>query len=446
MRPVVLIVHSEAGFRRQLVRALAVRDGDAPSAHLEVKTCEGADSALSVLRSTAVAVAVVAGELLVEKSALVRALSDVEVIVTLGAEPAEALPRFVVAVIDEGSSPDRASFAVARALDLHALRHAATRRAATSTDHEEDPVVATKAMRSLVAKVRALAASSVPVAFLGEAGTGRELLARFLHRQSGRGELVVVSASNDGDVSRAVAKAAPARSPTTLLVLDAEKLGPAQGEALLTLVAPPHRHVRVVVTASPSIREAVRAGGYSRELFLRLGEGLVELPALRARRDDIPVLASHFLRKKTSDDDARFVRIGVEAMRALRRAPWPGNIDELEAAIEHAKLVAKNATIVPGDLPDLEPSLRPIRLGLSDEPYAEARKGALLQFERAYVTELLERTAGNLAQAAKAAGMDRANFRRLARRGEKKPGASAKARGKPERAAIRPVERDPDES
>jgi DNA-binding NtrC family response regulator len=138
-------------------------------------------------------------------------------------------------------------------------------------------------------------------------------------------------------------------------------------------------------------------------------------------------------------------RIGVEAMRMLREQKWPGNVRELEHAIEHAVVMAKGDTIVPGDLPSYREhpasvfpedpaAVQPPQSGetifgglgpLTDLPYSHAKKQALEMFEQAYLEAVLKRTGGNVSEAARQAGLDRSNFRRVLKKAEqrKKPAA-----------------------
>src|SRR5262249_6991088 len=145
----------------------------------------------------------------------------------------------------------------------------------------------------------------------------------------------------------------------------------------------------------------------------------IRVPPLRKRRDDIPLLAYHFLRKYARRMNREVGRIGVEAMRLLREQKWPGNVRELEHAIEHAGVMAKGDTIVPGDLPSYKeiavalaeedevtpaPDSETVVTGLgrlTDLPYSSAKKQALEMFERAYLEAVLRRTGGNVSEAAR---------------------------------------------
>jgi DNA-binding NtrC family response regulator len=158
---------------------------------------------------------------------------------------------------------------------------------------------------------------------------------------------------------------------------------------------------------------------------------LLEIPPLRRRRDDIPLLAYHFLRRHAARAGRPIARIGAEAMKKLRAHPWPGNVRELEAVIEHAVVMARADVIVPADLP-LGPPGGEVAEGpraavtiagadALERPYAEAKDRATSAFDRAYVERMLARTSGNVSEAARLAGMDRSNFRRLMKKVQRGP-------------------------
>jgi DNA-binding NtrC family response regulator len=191
------------------------------------------------------------------------------------------------------------------------------------------------------------------------------------------------------------------------------------------------------------LKTKIAEGKFREDLYYRLRVIVIRVPPLRRRRDDIPLLAYHFLRKYTRRMNRDVSRIGVEAMRLLREQKWPGNVRELEHAIEHAVVMAKGDTIVPGDLPstrDQAASMYPEDLAatppppdsdvtfaglgrLTDLPYSHAKKQALEMFEQAYLEAVLRRTGGNVSEAARQAGLDRSNFRRVLKKAElrKKP-------------------------
>jgi DNA-binding NtrC family response regulator len=124
-------------------------------------------------------------------------------------------------------------------------------------------------------------------------------------------------------------------------------------------------------------------------------------------------------------------RLGADAAQALTEYPWPGNVRELEHAIERAVVLSQASTIAARDLPaethregavssvprvPSTPSPLAISALLADLPFAEAKRAAMTQFEEAYVTEVMRRADGNLSEAARQAGVDRSNFKRILRK------------------------------
>jgi two-component system response regulator HydG len=169
--------------------------------------------------------------------------------------------------------------------------------------------------------------------------------------------------------------------------------------------------VRVIAATNRDLEDEVRQRRFREALFYRLNVISIELPPLRARGEDLVLLAHHLLAKHSVRIKKQVTRIGADALELLRSYEWPGNVRELENAIERAVIMAAGTEITAEDLPPQlrVPSVRP-RLGSPvDLTFAEARS----DFERHYLDQLLEEAAGNLSVAARRAGMDRSNFRRL---------------------------------
>ena len=187
--------------------------------------------------------------------------------------------------------------------------------------------------------------------------------------------------------------------------------------------------VRVVAATNVDLRSRIAAGRFREDLFYRLNVVPISLPALRERREDIPLLAYHFLQKYAARSSSQVKKISPEAMRLLSTHHWQGNVRELENAIEHAVVFCRDDTMTPAELPfgrsgngvsaaepSALPSQDPMDQGLFDLPYREAKERSLEAFETAYFTGLLARTQGNVSEAARQAGLDRSNFRRAVKR------------------------------
>ncbi|HVY44938.1 MAG TPA: sigma 54-interacting transcriptional regulator, partial [Minicystis sp.] len=179
--------------------------------------------------------------------------------------------------------------------------------------------------------------------------------------------------------------------------------------------------VRVLAATNVDLKERIAAGKFREDLYYRLSVIPINLPRLAQRKEDIPLLAYHFLQKYARRAGRELKRISVEALRQLRDQPWPGNVRELENAIEYAVVMARSDVILPQDLPFSQRAEHLAQGGddplftaeLAELPYNEAKEKALDAFDRAYVERVMKRASGNVSEAARQAQMDRSNFRRI---------------------------------
>lgn len=315
------------------------------------------------------------------------------------------------------------------------------------------------AMRSVFRLVEGVAAASSTVLVLGESGTGKELIARAIHRRSARAArpFVAVNCSSIpdtlieselfGHVKGAFTSANTSRAGLfeladkgTLFLDEVGDLSLAAQVKLLRALQEGELKrvgsnetrvvdVRVVAATNVDLAEKIAAGRFREDLYYRLNVIAIELPPLRERRDDIPILAQHFLRKFARKSGKELRRLSPEALAALNAFSWPGNVRQLENAIERAVVLARGDELTVEDLPDTmgerSNAARPADTGdsidlvaraLADVPYAEAKRRVVRDFDRAYAQHLLERSKGNVSEAARLAGLDRSNFRRVLRK------------------------------
>jgi DNA-binding NtrC family response regulator len=322
--------------------------------------------------------------------------------------------------------------------------------------------------------------TSSTVLVLGESGTGKELVARAIHQQSPRAKKPFVAVNCGaipkelveselfGHVRGAFTGAQNSRAGLfetadggTILLDEVGDLPLAAQVKLLRVLqegeikrvgADETRtvDVRVLAATNVDLLSRIQAGNFRRDLYYRLHVIAIELPPLRERGDDVLLLASHYLQKFARSMQRETRHLGSDAVRALRDYEWPGNVRELEHAIEHAMVLAQKETISASDLPFVRQptpfrdaatapgigptprhaqveALRPVSTGLLDPtrgllaelaelPYSEAKRKLLAQFDETYTRDLLRRASGNMSEAARRAGLDRSNFRRLLKR------------------------------
>jgi DNA-binding NtrC family response regulator len=417
----VLVVDGEPAQRRSLARALMARG-------LVVDTAESGAAALDLLRARPVDVVLMGCEAEV-LAQLRRRHPDVEVVLVAAPgdpESVAALRAGAYAVLDAPlSAPEAAVLPVERAAERRRLLGRARALERQLAEHEQlgEVVGASTSMAELVRRARAVGASAAPVLLLGERGTGKLLLARHLHHRSRRSRAPLVTfAPVAADDAAAVAELAVALEQAeggTLLVDDLGALPrSAQAELLRVLAGPARPDVRVIATARPELREQMARGEVREELFYRIAAVLLEVPPLRRRREDVPLLAYHFAAKFAAREDKVIRRISAQALRLLRAHAWPGNVAELRGVIEHAVVMTRGEVILPGDLPLGQEDDGDERVGIAggevlDLPYADAKERAVDAFDRAYVERRMHKTGRNVSEAARMAGMDRSNFRRL---------------------------------
>jgi DNA-binding NtrC family response regulator len=164
--------------------------------------------------------------------------------------------------------------------------------------------------------------------------------------------------------------------------------------------------VRVLCATNADPHAEVAAGRFREDLLFRINTIEIQLPPLRERREDIPILAAHFLREHATRYRKPVTRFHPDAMRALLAYTWPGNVRELSHAIERAALLAESDTVRVADL-----NLRP-----PSEGAGRLEDLSLEEVERVLIQKALARFDGNVSAAAKALGLSRsALYRRLSR-------------------------------
>ena len=272
------------------------------------------------------------------------------------------------------------------------------------------------AMQDLRRRVDRLAGSREPVLVHGETGTGKERVARELHRRSDRatGPFLSLPAlslthaffdcAGQADAARAAA-GIEAADGGTLFIDGVEELGEASQAALLRFLQaagedPALPQCRVVSASLLPAEHLVRQGSLRPDLANRLSTLRLEVPPLRARREDLPALASVFLQELGA---GRELRLSDSAAAALVLHSWPGNVRELRNRLAQAALVADDPTLTPDQLGLAVPG-RPQSLSLR-----EMRRAA----EREAITRALRQNHGQVPAAAVALDISRAQLYRL---------------------------------
>jgi Nif-specific regulatory protein len=168
--------------------------------------------------------------------------------------------------------------------------------------------------------------------------------------------------------------------------------------------------VRVIAATNCKLEQAVQEGQFRRDLYYRLAVLKMTMPALRERKDDIPMLARHFVQKHAKQCKVKARPISREAMSCLVNYDWPGNVRELENAIEHALVLGASEMILPEDLPEslLERNRAP---EMTEAKYHAAVK----ELKKQLIRDAVEQTQGSYAEAARLLGLHPNYLHRLIR-------------------------------
>jgi two-component system response regulator HydG len=324
---------------------------------------------------------------------------------------------------------------IRRALDERALRtEAKSLRRALGDRYSIDEVVARSgAMLEVRDLVDRVADADAPVVLYGETGTGKGLVARVLHARSGRGSAPFVPVNCAaipenlleselfGVVKGAFTGATTNRPGLfveadggTLFLDEVGDMVPAlQGKLLDVIERQTVRalgssreravNVRIVAATHRDLRARANAGLFREDLLYRLEGVAIEVPPLRQRRDDIPMLLARFLADARAQNPRSVVeRFAPEAIELLMSYPWPGNVRELEHAVTRAVLLGKTAEAQPADLPaavvNRSPADRKIDFGDDVIPVRE--------LQRRYAAWALERLGGRKMLACERLGID----------------------------------------
>jgi two-component system response regulator GlrR len=298
-------------------------------------------------------------------------------------------------------------------------------------------VYKSSAMANLLQKAKLVAQSDASVLILGESGTGKEVLADAIHKASSRssGLFVAVNcaaipealleselfghtkgsftgaaknydglfkSANHGTLFLDEIGDMPLSLQVKLLrVLQEKQVRPVGSTITIDVDA------RIISATHRNIDAAVKEKSFREDLFYRLNVVSIEIPPLHKRREDIPLLAHHFVKKITAQNGKEIRGFSPSAMKLLMEASWPGNIRQLQNVVEQAVALSSSPLITENLLSDALKQ-KPIKI----MPFAEARR----IFEQEYLVQLLQTTQGNVTEAARQAKRNRTDFYKLLNR------------------------------
>ena len=279
------------------------------------------------------------------------------------------------------------------------------------------------AMQDVYSKIEQIADTRTTVLITGESGTGKELVARALHYNSARRDKPFIALNSaalpdtlieselfgheKGSFTDAQARRAgqfELAHGGTLFLDEVSDLSAATQAKLLRVLQereftrvggsqPIKVDVRIIAATNKQLDEMVRRGEFRDDLYYRINVVALYLPALRDRRDDIPLLARNFLDKRLAEDHRPAQEFSKDAMELLVDYHWPGNVRELENVIEQAIIWSHGRTILPEHLPaTLKAAQQPVTVAETVPPGQFSLEQAVLDYEKKMILDALKRT------------------------------------------------------
>ena len=358
----------------------------------------------------------------------------------------EAMSRGAYCYLTKPYKPEELTLHVKNALEKRRLTSeiATLKHMLEERSQEKNIIAHSPRMREIIRQVQQAAQTDATIAVYGESGTGKELIAEIIHLRSKRstGPFVPVNcgalpegllenelfghmrgAYTDARESRMglfaqaekgtifldeIGNTSPALQVKLLRVLQERELRPLGGDRSIKV------DVRVIVASNKDLQKAVERGEFRDDLFYRVHVIPIYLPPLRERREDIPLLADHFLKHFNKSVGKEIKGFTPSAIQRMMLYPWPGNIRELKNTLERAVVLTMHDVI---DVPDLIPraSLQEAATtATAAAPSLSATyEDAKQDFEKHYLEHLLRQTQGNVTNAAKIADRYRGDLYRL---------------------------------
>ena len=438
----LLVVDDDASIRRIFREILAPRED------VEIQEAAGAEQALALLRSGQFDAAFVdvrmpglGGMELLQRVKRERPSIEIVMVTAHGTieSAVEAMRLGAADYLPKPFKLDQVSIILGRLRRVRRLETENERlRAELSERYSPRNLVGLSApMRAAAEIIDRVRREDCNVLLLGESGTGKELFARSIHYDGTRRERLFVpidcgaiapslleselfghergaftgahsrkaglfEIASGGTVFLDEVGEIPLElQPALLRAIESKEIRPVGATAYRTV------DVRILAATNRPLDRMVAEGRFRRDLFYRLNTVTVPIPPLRQRRDDIPLLADHFLRACAARGSREVLGLTRDALRALEDYDWPGNVRELQHAIERACALGRGERI---DVEDLPPDI----LRGPVDPDAPAR--SIDEMERDAVEKLLRQYAGDTARAAQVLGIDRSTLYRKVKR------------------------------
>jgi DNA-binding NtrC family response regulator len=427
----ILIVDDEAIMRDSL------HDWLTDAGH-EVLTAENSNQALEIIRKEHPGIAVI--DLMLPESDGVELLKkarqispDIQAIIitAYGSVPTAitAIKEGAYDYIEKPFSPKKVELMIDKMIERQSLleENISLRQKLEEKYSFENIVAKSSRMQKIIEMIKIVAGSNAPVLISGESGSGKEMVARAIHHQSERKSKPFTAISCAGLPENLLESELfgqegvglngayihrkgkfETANKGTLFMDEVGNLNPNLQVHLLRVIEeeaftrvsgnePIAADVRLISATNKDIKKSIETGQFLEDLYYRLSVVNIELPPLRERKEDIPVLADFFLRRFSEENQKKLSGFSSEAIDFLLKYEWPGNVRELENAIERATILAKGDYI---EVPDL--SQQSLYL-----PRKTVIGKALQDIEKSHILNILIEVNGNCSEASRILGISR---------------------------------------
>jgi two-component system, NtrC family, response regulator AtoC len=404
----------------------------------EVSTAGDSEQALEIIRKENPGIAVIDlvlpgsdGLELLKKARQINPDIQVIIITAYGSVPTAiaAIKEGAYDYIEKPFLPGKVELLIDKLVERQALveENISLRQKLEEKYSFESIVAKSSRMQKIIEIIKVIAKSNATVLISGESGTGKELIARAIHAQSYRkskpfitvscaalpenllesdifglekGTFNVAHAQRKGKCEIAfkgtlfldeVGVLSPNVQVHLLKVLEEKEYCRVGGTEVLPL------DVRLISATNKDMKKAIEGGQFREDLYYRLNVVTIEIPPLRERREDIPVLADFFLKKYSEENQKKLTGFSPEANDFLLKYEWPGNIRELENAVERAVILARGNTV---EAPDL--SQQSLYL-----PHKAAVGKTMREIEKNHILNILIESGGNCSEASRLLGISR---------------------------------------
>lgn len=308
-----------------------------------------------------------------------------------------------------------------------------------------------KPMQQVFETIKRIAPANIDVLITGETGTGKELAARNIHRQSVRKDQQFVpvdcgaipedlieselfghergafTGANERSIGLLefahngtffmdeVGQLSPKLQAKLLRVLQERKFRRVGGTQELKT------DVRIIAATSLDLDKEIKEKRFRTDFYYRINVARLDLPPLRERGEDIAILSLHFMEQYAAKMGKSDITMHPEALEVLKNYHWPGNVRQLENVVKRTLVMARNKQILPADVPDEIVDAAGNRPDGQNDGFFKLRDQKIARFERKYLSELLESTKGDVTQAAELAKVPRGTFYRLLKRNNVAP-------------------------